>query len=78
MGIQKFQFSKVRLNSDILFNNRGELMKIGRLVVENHSEGTMSQIFYLRPRFYFMKSRKLSGKNGKKLPFFLHKITSKT
>ena len=37
-------------------------MKIGRLVVENHSEGTVSQIFYLGPRFYFMKSRKLSCK----------------
>ena len=32
------------------------------LVVESHSEGTVSQIFYLGPSFYFMKSRKLSSK----------------
>ena len=37
-------------------------MKIGRLVVENHSEGTVSQILYLGPRFHLMKSRKLSCK----------------
>ena len=37
-------------------------MKIGRLIVESHSEGTASQIFYLGPSFYFMKSRKLRCK----------------
>ena len=31
-------------------------------VVEDHSEGTVSQIFDLGPSFYFMKSRKLSCK----------------
>ena len=32
-------------------------MEIGRLAVENHSEGTVSQLSYLDPSFYFMKSR---------------------
>ena len=35
-------------------------MKIAGHVVKVHLEGTMSQIFYLGPRFDFMKSRKLS------------------
>ena len=37
-------------------------MKIDSLVVESHSEGTMSQILYLGPSFYFMKCRKLGNK----------------
>ena len=37
-------------------------MTIGRLVVKSHLEGNVSQIFYLGPSFYFMKSRKLSCK----------------
>ena len=35
-------------------------MKIAGHVVKVHLEGTVSQIFYLGPSFYFMKSRKLS------------------
>ena len=35
-------------------------MKIAGHVIEVHLEGTVSQIFYLGPSFYFMKSRKLS------------------
>ena len=35
-------------------------MRIGRLVVVSHSEGTVSQILYLGPCYYFMKCRKLS------------------
>ena len=35
-------------------------MRIGRLVVASHSEGTVSQILYLGPCYYFMKCRKLS------------------
>ena len=46
---KNFNFQKSFLNCDILFNNRGKLVKIGRLVVENHSEGTVSQIFLFRP-----------------------------
>ena len=37
-------------------------MKIGMFVVDSHSEGTVSQFFYLGPSFYFMKSGKLSCK----------------
>ena len=40
------------------------------IIVEGHSEGTVSQIFYLGPRFYFMISRKLSCKEiVKSFPF---------
>ena len=35
-------------------------MKIGEPVVESHSEGTVSQIVYSVPCYYFMKCRKLS------------------
>ena len=37
-------------------------MRIGGLVVESNSEGTMSQTFCLGPRYYFMKCRKSSCK----------------
>ena len=33
-------------------------MNIGGLVFESHSEGTVSLIFYLGPRYHFMKCRK--------------------
>ena len=33
-------------------------MKFGTCIVKTHSEGTMSQIFYLGTSFYFMISRK--------------------
>ena len=33
-------------------------LRIVVLVVTSHSKGTVSQIVYLGPRFYFMKSRK--------------------
>ena len=33
-------------------------MKIDRLVVKSHLEGTVSQIFYLGSSFYFMKCKK--------------------
>ena len=46
-------------------------MKIGTLVDEIHSEGTVSQIFYLGLSFYIMKSRKLSCKKCKKVSRFL-------
>ena len=44
--------------------------KFGTRVVGIHSEGTVSQIFDLGLSFYFMQSRKLSCKNGKKFPVF--------
>ena len=34
-------------------------MKFGTCIVKAHSEGTVSQIFYLGPSFYLMISRKL-------------------
>ena len=37
-------------------------MKFGTLVVNYYSEGTVSQIFYLGPSFFFMKSRKFCCK----------------
>ena len=39
-----------------------KITKFGTCVVDYNSEGTVSQILYLGPRFYFMKSRKLSCK----------------
>ena len=44
--------------------------KFGTPVVEGHLEGTVSQNFYLGPRFYSMISRKVSCKNVKKFPAF--------
>ena len=46
-------------------------MKIDRLVVESYSEGTVSQILYLGPSFYFMKCRKLGNKKYQKVSRFL-------
>ena len=37
-------------------------MKFVTFVVGCHSEGTVSQIFYLGSSFYFMKSRNLCSK----------------
>ena len=37
-------------------------IKFGTLIVEDYSEGTVSQIFYLGSSFHFMKSRKFSCK----------------
>ena len=47
-------------------------------VDEGHLEGSVSQIFYLGPSFYFMQSRKKVVKNDQKLPVFLNKIKTKT
>ena len=42
--------------------DEAKFIKFGTLLVGCHLEGTMSQIFYLGPSFYFMKSRKFSSK----------------
>ena len=47
-------------------------------VDEGHLEGSVSQMFYLGPSFYFMQSRKKSYKNYQKLPVFLNRIKTKT
>ena len=39
-----------------------KITKLGTHVVEDYSEGTLSQIFVLGLSFYFMQSRKLSSK----------------
>ena len=57
--LKNFNFQNIFLNLNIPVNNRWKIMKICRLVVESHLEGTMSQIFYLGSSFYFMKCRKL-------------------
>ena len=59
-------------------NIQAKLINFGTLVVEAHSEGNLSQIFYLGPKFYFMKSRNLVAKNSKQLPVFCDKIKTRT
>ena len=57
---EKCNFHYILLNLNISVNYGGKLMKVAGHVVKVHLEGTVSQIFYLGPSFYFMKSRKLS------------------
>ena len=46
-------------------------MKFYLLILEYVMEGTVSQIFYLGPSFYFMKCRKIKfEKFTKSYPFF--------
>ena len=52
-------FQNIFLNWIISVIHRAKITKFGTHVVEDHSEGTMSQFFNLGPSFYFMKSRKL-------------------
>ena len=56
-------FEKFFLNWIISVIDRAKFTKFGTHVVKGHSEGTVSQICYLGPSVYFMKSRKLSSKN---------------
>ena len=44
-GIEKFQ--DTFFNRNISVNIRGKLMKISRLIVKSHSEGTVSQISFI-------------------------------
>ena len=44
---------------DISFNMSITFIKIYLLSIETIMEGTVSQIFYLGPSFYFMQCRKL-------------------
>ena len=68
--IQNCNFQHIFLNWNISINNGANFIKFGTLVVRGHLEGTVSQIFYLGPSFYFMKSRKLGCKNIKIFPVF--------
>ena len=64
-SISKFEntcFFLYFFNKDISFNIPWKLMKFKIHVLEGHSEGTVSQIFYLGLILYFMQSRKKSFK----------------
>ena len=63
-------FQYIFLNLIISVIHRAKITKFGTHVVEDHSEGRVSQIFDLGHRFHFMQSRKLSCKNGQKFPVF--------
>ena len=63
-------FQQQKLNWIISVIHKAKVTKFGTHVVNDHSEGTMSQIFYLWLSSHCMKSRKLSCKNGKKFPVF--------
>ena len=47
-----------------------KITKFGTCVVNDHSEGTVSQIIDLGPSLYFMKSRKSSCKKYQKVSRF--------
>ena len=66
-------FQQYFLNLNILVINGLNFTKYETPVVEGHSEGTVSQIFHLGPRFYFMKSRKLGCKKWQNVSPFLPK-----
>ena len=57
MGIEKlnFQYSFWKWIISVIYGPK--ITKFSTHVVKDHSEGTVSQIFYLGPGFYFMKSR---------------------
>ena len=65
-------FQYVLLNCIISVIIHGaKVTKFDTHVVDNHSEGTMSQIYYLGLSFYLMKSRKLRCKKWYKVSRFL-------
>ena len=55
-------FQYIFLNFIISVIHGANVTTFGTHVVGIHSEGTVSQIFYLGLRFHFMQSRKLSCK----------------
>ena len=63
MLIKKKKIQYIFLNLIISVIDGAKFMKFGRHVVKGHSEGTVPQIIYLCPSFYFMKFRKLNVKN---------------
>ena len=60
--IEIFVFYQHFLNMDISLHTHEKVLKFAVCVLWYHTEGTMSQNFYLGFSFYFMKSRKLSLK----------------
>ena len=55
-------FQQYFLNLNISVINGANFIKFGTPVVDDYSEGTVSQIFNLGSSFYFMKCRKLCCK----------------
>ena len=52
--------------------------KFGMCGLKTHMEGSMSQKFYLDPRFCFMQSREKSVKKYPKVTlFFIHKMRAR-
>ena len=52
-------FQYIFLNWIFSVNYEAKVTKFGICIVEGHSEGTVSQIFFLCLSFYFMLCRKL-------------------
>ena len=64
-------FQYIVLNLIISVIHRAKITKFDTHVVEDNSEGTVSQIFDLGLSFHFMQSRKLSCKKWSKVSRFL-------
>ena len=58
--LEKCNFHFYFFNWIVSVRKEGKIMKIAGDVDEIYLEGTVSQISFLGPSFYFMKSRKLS------------------
>ena len=59
------------LNKDISVTNREKLLKISEVILKVCFEGSVSQICYLGPSFYFMLCRKKYFKNITNVSRFL-------
>ena len=60
--IETFVFLPTFFEKDISLHTQEKVLKFALCVLWYHTEGTLSQNFYLGFIFYFMKSRKLSLK----------------
>ena len=69
--LNNFNFQYIFLKWIFSAIHGANFTKFGTCIVEGHSEGSVSQIFYLGPSFYFMKCRKLSCKKSQKVSRFL-------
>ena len=58
-------------NTNISVTTQDIAMKFCMTILHIHSEGSVSEIFYLGPSFYFMRFRKLSCQNIQKVTRFL-------
>ena len=69
MEIENCNFQYVFLISIVSVIHEAKFIEFATHLVECHLEGTVSQIVYLGPSFYFMKCRMLQ-KMVKSFPFF--------